>query len=307
MKLKGVALACSAGALWALSGIMCQFLFEKFVSPEWLVSVRLLAAGLLLTSISFFQPTSRKQQKVLSKKFSARDLVSLLLFSLIGMLGVQYTYFKAIQYSGAAIATILQFTGPIFIFVYLVLHKEKKLKLIEVALLLVTFIGVFLIVAKGGLQTLNISTTGFMMGIASAITLAFYTVQPREILVKYGEMRIAGLGMLLAGLVFQLIRPIWRPQFQLDVSSLGLVISIVVFGTALPFLFQLSSLRFIEASLAGVLTVTDPILATILSVWFFHSRFTSIQLLGFVVVIVSVILLTRLSDKNTLPEDKVID
>lgn len=143
MKLKGVALACSAGALWALSGIMCQFLFEKFVSPEWLVSVRLLAAGLLLTSISFFQPTSRKQQKVLSKKFSARDLVSLLLFSLIGMLGVQYTYFKAIQYSGAAIATILQFTGPIFIFVYLVLHKEKKLKLIEVALLLVTFIGVF--------------------------------------------------------------------------------------------------------------------------------------------------------------------
>ncbi|MBM7710960.1 DMT family transporter [Enterococcus xiangfangensis] len=302
MKIKGVIFACSAGALWAVSGIMCQILFKEYlVSPEWLASTRLLAAGGLLTGISFFQ------RSVPRKNFSSKDLLSLVLFSLIGMLGVQYTYFKAIQYSGAAIATILQFTGPIFIFIFLVLHKEKRINLRETALLIVTFISVFLIVTKGEVETLNISAAGFVMGIASAITLAFYTIQPRKLLVKYGETRIAGLGMLIAGLTFQLIHPIWRPDFQMDSYSLSLVSSIIIFGTALPFLFQLSSLRFIEASLAGVLTVTEPILATLLSVLLFNSQFTKIQLLGFVGVIISVILLTRLSDKKIVPEDELTD
>lgn len=301
MKVRGVLLACSAGALWALSGIMCQILFEDyFVSPEWLASVRLLTAGLLLTGLNSLQ------RNVPRRKISAKDFLSLLLFSLIGMLGVQYTYFKAIQYSGAAIATILQFTGPIFIFIFLVMNKEKKINFIEVLLMAATFIGVFLIVAEGNIKTLNISMMGFAMGIASAVTLAFYTLQPRTLLVKYGEMRIAGLGMLIAGLAFQPIRPIWRPEFQMDGYSFGLVLSIIVFGTALPFLFQLSSLRFIEASLASVLTVVEPILATILSVLLFNSRFAGIQLIGFVVVIGSVILLTRFSDKKVLPEDQQI-
>lgn len=302
MKIRGVLLACSAGALWALSGIMCQILFDDYqVSPEWLASVRLFSAGVLLIVISLFQ------RNVPRKKFSMKDLFSLVLFSVIGMLGVQYTYFKAIQYSGAAIATILQFTGPIFIFIYLVLNKEKQIKFIEVLLMAATFIGVFLIVAEGNLQTLNVSTMGFVMGIASAITLAFYTLQPRELLVKYSEMRIAGLGMLIGGIAFQPIHPIWQPEFQMDSFSLGLVISIILFGTALPFLFQLSSLRFIEASLASVLTVVEPILATILSVLLFKSRFVGIQVLGFVVVIGSVILLTRFSNKKVLLEDERIE
>lgn len=304
MKFKGVLLACSSGALWALSGIMCQILFEEyFVSPEWLVSVRLLSAGVLLTGLTLLQEKGRRKRK----KFTLRDFVGLLLFSLIGMLGVQYTYFKAIQYSGAAIATILQFTGPIFIFLFLVANKEKRLNFFEFVLMAATFIGVFFIVMEGGTASLSLSTMGFFMGIASAGTLAFYTIQPRLLLIKYGEMRIAGLGMLIAGLAFQLIHPVWRPDFQMDCYSVGLVISIIIFGTALPFLFQLSSLRFIEASLASVLTVTEPILATILSVLLFNSQFAGMQVVGFGLVLFSVIFLTRLSDKNEQPKEERVD
>lgn len=145
--------------------------FEEYqVSPEWLASVRLLTAGVLLTGLNAFQTKAPR------RKFSTRDFVSLLLFSLIGMLGVQYTYFKAIQYSGAAIATIcnLQVRSS---FYFLVFNKEKKINVLEVLLMVATFVGVFLIVAEGSLQTLNISTMGFAMGMASAVTLAFYTLQ----------------------------------------------------------------------------------------------------------------------------------
>lgn len=72
-------------------------------------------------------------------------------------------------------------------------------------------------------------------------------------------------------------------------------------------LFQLSSLRFIEASLASVLTVVEPILATILSVVLFNSHFVAVQIIGFAVVIGSVLLLTRLSDKQVLPKEERIE
>ncbi|GCF94950.1 permease [Enterococcus florum] len=293
MKIKGVFFAIFAASMWAISGIMSEMLFTRYlVSPEWLVSTRLLISGILLTLL-----TVVSEKEKLSRLVRSSDVVSLLLFSIVGMLGVQYTYFKAIQYSGAAIATILQFTGPIFIFLYLVSQKEKSANLAEFFLLILTFSGIFFIVTQGNLQKLEISGLGFLMGIASAITLAFYTLQPRKLLVSYGEVPIVGLGMLIAGLVFQLIHPVWRPNFDGDFFSACLVAAIVFFGTALAFLFYLSSLRFIEASLASVLTAFEPILATILSILLFHHTFGKIQLMGFVAVIASVIVLTRLSNK----------
>lgn len=77
MKIRGVLLACSAGALWALSGIMCQILFEEYlVSPEWLASVRLLTAGVLLTGLNLFQ-----RKGTAAKIFSVRFFQSAAVFS----------------------------------------------------------------------------------------------------------------------------------------------------------------------------------------------------------------------------------
>lgn len=294
MKIKGIFLASFAAAMWAISGIMSELLFEHYsVSPEWLVSTRLLVSGILLFLLTLI---SKKKEGLL--RIGSKDIISLLLFSIIGMLGVQYTYFKTIQYSGTAVATILQFTGPIFIFLYLVIRKEKRANVVEFLLLLGAFFGIFVIVTQGSLEKLEISPFGFFMGIASAITLAYYTLQPRKILAKYGEVTIVGLGMLIAGILFQFIHPIWYPNFSADLFSILLVVGIVIFGTALAFLFYLSSLQYIEASLAGVLTALEPILATILSILVFHQGFGLIKLLGFVIVIMTVMVLTRISGRE---------
>jgi drug/metabolite transporter (DMT)-like permease len=56
-----------------------------------------------------------------------------------------------------------------------------------------------------------------------------------------------------------------------------------------------------------VLTVTEPILATILSVLLFNSQFAGMQVVGFGLVLFSVIFLTRLSDKNEQPKEERVD
>lgn len=44
--------------------------------------------------------------------------VQLVIFSVIGMVGLQYTFVKTIEVSDAIVATLLQFLAPIFIILY---------------------------------------------------------------------------------------------------------------------------------------------------------------------------------------------
>ena len=48
-KVKGITLAGLGGSLWGVSGILAQLLFNEFnASSEWLVSIRLVFAGILI-------------------------------------------------------------------------------------------------------------------------------------------------------------------------------------------------------------------------------------------------------------------
>ena len=47
-----------------------------------------------------------------------KDVISILIFSLVGIICLQFSFFKAIETSNAATATILQYLSPIFIVIY---------------------------------------------------------------------------------------------------------------------------------------------------------------------------------------------
>ena len=48
-KVKGITLAGLGGSLWGVSGVLAQLLFNEFsASSEWLVSTRLVFAGILI-------------------------------------------------------------------------------------------------------------------------------------------------------------------------------------------------------------------------------------------------------------------
>lgn len=291
IKHKGVFLAASAAMMWALSGIVGQLLFESFgVSPEWLVTTRMLFSGVILLTFA------AKYQKInIFELFaSTKNSLEILLFATIGMFGVQYTFFKTIATSSAAIATILQFTGPIFIALYVALLTGKMPSLKMLGLLASTFAGVFLIVTHGQLNSLSISPAAFWWGIASALTLAFYTIQPRHLLNHFGTLVTVGWGMTIGGLVANLIHPIWQVDFSLTGQSLLLVAIVIVVGTIFAYLFYLSSLTYITVTLASILTALEPILATIFSVFLFDLKLSLIDIVGILLVLGSILFLQKL-------------
>ncbi len=292
---KGILLAVTGAILWGINGTFVDLVFSTLKAPvEWVVGTRLLGAGIIILLYSILI----KKEKIFSIFKSSKDMSILLLFALIGMSGCQYLFFLSIEKNGAGLATILQFTSPIFIYLYLVLKKEKKMFLQELFYIMLTFLGVFLVVTRGNLTKLDVNILGLLIGIGSAIGVTFYTLQPRRILKKYGSSVVVGWGMLIGGGVFQFVHPIWQPGFNIDKKVILYMGFIIVIGTAVSFCCYLGSLNYIEASLSNITAALEPLVANILTPLLLNQILPPIQIIGIGIVLLSVLLFANFSEKN---------
>lgn len=287
-------LAGLGATLWGINGTFADVVFSQLNAPvEWVVGTRLSMAGLLILIYSRFIV---KEHIFLILK-SRKSLVDLLLFSVIGMVSCQYLFFLSIGKNGAGLATILQFVSPILIYLYLVIRREKKVFPKEILYIVMTFFGIFLVVTKGNIGQLEISVSGLLIGMGSAVGVAFYTLQPRLLLKEFGAPIVVGWGMLFGGVFFQFIHPIWRPGFEVDWRVVMYMAFIVVIGTALAFTLFLASINYIEPSLSNILAALEPLVANILTVLLLKQAWSFVQVIGILLVLVSVILFANYGEK----------
>ena len=161
-------LALFAASLWGISGACAQYLFQqKGISIDWLVSVRLLVAGALLLVLAALQG-----QAVWAIWRTPGTAVPLLAFGVLGMLGVQYTYFAVIEASNAATGTVLQYLGPTVIVVFLAIRQRRWPHRVELLALVLALVGTLLLVTHGDLSVLHISPRAWFWGLSSACALA---------------------------------------------------------------------------------------------------------------------------------------
>lgn len=289
-KLRGMLLASLASSLWAISGISGEILFKKFnFSSDWLVSTRTLISGILLFLIVIFI----EKKSVLKPLKNKRDCAGIILFGTAGMYLVQYTYFKTIELSNVSFATILQFTAPFFIFIYESIKNKKVPAVSTVILLFMTILGVIFIVTKGNFSNLSVSLEALLLGIISAIMIAFYSTYPKKLLKKYGSITVVGWGMIVGSIISNIIHPIWKIEGDVNTQSIIQVIIVVILGTSIAYLIYIASLNYISSSLAGILTAFEPVLAAILSVAIFGLKFSFIEIVGFILVFVSIFILEK--------------
>mgnify|MGYP000998329892 FL=1 len=290
MKLRGMLLASLASSLWAISGISGEILFKKYnFSSDWLVSVRTLISGILLFVIVIFI----EKKSVLKPLKNKKDFIGIILFGTAGMYLVQYTYFKTIELSNVSFSTILQFTAPFFIFIYESIKNKKIPAFSTLILLFMTILGVVFIATKGKISSLSVSPEALLLGLISAIMIAFYSIYPKKLLKKYGSITVVGWGMIVGSVISNIVHPIWKIQGNVNTESIIQVTVVVILGTSVAYLIYIASLNYISSSLAGILTAFEPVLAAILSVIIFGLTFSVVELIGFALVFVSIFILEK--------------
>ncbi|MCY0882203.1 MAG: EamA family transporter, partial [Firmicutes bacterium] len=221
---------------------------------------------------------------------NGRHVLALIVFAIVGLLGVQYTYFVAIQAGNAAAATLLQYMAPVMITAYTIWRARRHPTVKEVSAVILAVGGTALLVTDGQAH-LSISTVALIWGIISALSLAFYTVFPMQLLRTYGAQVLMSWAMVLAGIVMAAGVP--HPLARVDVSwgTWGIVTFVVIGGTLMAFVLFMTSLRDLMPHEASLLATIEPLTATAATVVWLHVHFGGWALLGAGAVLGTVLIL----------------
>jgi len=292
----GFVIALVAAALFGIGGTLAQFLFtQRGVGVDWLVTMRLLTAGVLLLAFV----TLRGGRAVLAVW---RDPGTLLLFGLFGMLGVQYTYMAAIDASNTATATVIQYTAPAMVALWLALAGRRLPNLRETGAIVLALAGTFLLVTHGDVAKLSISPAALWWGIASAVTAAFNSIQPSVLLKKHGPAMVTGWGMLIGGVALSFRHAPWEVTGRWDVQAIVFLVFILLFGSLLSFYLTLKALQMIGAQASSLLSCGEPLAAAVLAVFWLSVHWTAMDWLGGALILATVVLLSREQSAETQAE-----
>lgn len=297
---KGFCLAALAALFWGVSGTFAQFLFQqRGINIEWMITMRLLISGFFLLIFAKLGEKSDLFEIWRDKK----DAVQLMIFSIVGMLAVQYTYFAAIKHSNAATATVLQYAGPVMIAIYLAFKNKKVPAFLEMTAIILAVLGTVLLVTHGDISSLSISGAALFFGLASAVSLAIYTLQPVKLLSKYKSSVVIGWGMLCGGIVFSFVKAPWEIEGDWDFQAFGYTTFIVIFGTLIAFYAYLSAVKIIGGQKTSLLASMEPLSATVLAVLWLNVSYSTVDWIGSFFIISTVFLLSIKPKKVKLIED----
>lgn len=295
-RLKGIAMIIVGSIFWGATGPMMEWLLLKTaMTVEFMLAVRLTIAGILVLSIVAMQKKS-----VFSIWKNRNHSAQLLIFSVIGMIGLQFTFVKSIEVSNAIIATLLQFLAPIFIVVYTSIIGRILPPRSQLIGIFGTLVGLFLLLTNGSLSGLLVSSQALVWGLLLGFTYAFYTLYPARLMAEVGVIIIIGWGMIIGGLIFSVTGQLWKPSqwlLLLDPVNVVIIIATGIFGSIAYILF-LTSLKYISPVEASILSSVEPLTAMVISVVWLGATLYGWQYVGILLMLVFVAYLSIAGSKK---------
>lgn len=294
-RLKGIIFIVSGAILWGATGPLMEWLLNHTsLTVSFMLTIRLSVAGMIL--LTYLLLTGKNIFGIWQHKLWGRQLI---VFGIVGMLGVQFAFVAAIHESNAVLATLLQFLAPIFVVAYVSLSLKKWPPKYQVIGIIGTLMGLFLLLTNASFDSLLISPKALLWGVAVGLTFAFYTLYPARLMREWSVLLVVGWGMLIGGLTLGIVSRVWLSNQWVvfnDFKTLLLMIALIFFGTV-AFILFLSSMKYITAVETSILSSIEPLTAMIISVIVFGTSLGFWQLVGVFVMLVCVTWLSIAGEK----------
>lgn len=277
----GIMLVLISGIMWGFSGVIGQYIFlNSTMNSVQLSIIRQFVSGIILLTISVI----KKDKKLFSVWKSGKRICSFLIFSLTGILGLQLTYFLAIEYSNAATGTIIQFTYIIMILVYTAIVLHNKPKSYETVAVLCAFCGIFLIATHGQLNSLAVSKESLIWGLSSAVCFTIYCLYPQKLYDDFGLINVIGWGSVLSSILLAVTTGTYRlPEVPANIILLSVAVAII--GSLFPFVLYGIGIRILGSVKASLFVTVEPVTSAVLTWLCFKTKFVLPDIVGFVLIL----------------------
>lgn len=275
----------SAAFFFALIAVIGKTVLNSGISPFDLLVLQYTASILFLTV--YFAATDIGRLKI-----SRQRLKDVLIQGFIGGAPTTILFYMALEVMNAGVASMLLFTHPVLISIYFIATKSKKITVTNNLALILAVLGSIMVinVFNAGIQSVPIM--GIIFGVASSAAYAFFNINA-DIKLKGMEPMVVPFYTSLASLIeVIIINPgFFRFDFELTPSILIYACELGVISGILPVVLLYKGISLLGADKASIVATTELPITIILSYFVLGEKMELVQLLGIVMIMVSIIIL----------------
>lgn len=282
--------------MWATSGIFIKLILTSAEISEYTLAFYRDSATffcLLIILLIFRRPLLKVERRDIPW-LAALGGLGLGIFHLLWNFGVGI--------NGVAVSTVQQAIMPIILAVAArLIFKEAfdTRKIIAVAL---TLSGAFFIsgLLRGGGEEINVA--GVLVGFAIPVTYAMFNLFGKRITGKYHPFTILTYGFGFGALILLPIQFFVPAPLSFPPVSFLWLGGLVIISTLLPFALYTATLRKIQVSVAGLLSMAEIPIAFLYAYILFREMFSFYQWIGTALIVGGISLFVVLNRRRGAPK-----
>jgi len=237
------------------------------VSPLSLVGIRTFLGTFFLLMLYVFKKTK------ITKELIYTGLI------MGPLLAVHWsTMFKSIELNSVAVGIGLVFSYPIFVLLIEYL-RGKKITILQVVVVLVGFIGLFLLLDFSTISSFK----GVSYGLVSALTLSILIIYGSSKSDTFGGFNVAFVQVLFAALI---LSPFTYEGFAWMIENLLVSLFLGFFLTGVGLAVYWYVVKIISPISVGTITYLEPVTGVIIGALILNEELKISQYIGFAIVLI---------------------
>jgi DME family drug/metabolite transporter len=285
---KGALLVMGAGCLWGTFGILTKTAYAlTTLGPISLALFRLIFAvpflGVLIVAKRYRIAVSRGEVWL----FVGFGFFSLTIFEAL--------YFTSLAYTTVQHAAALLYTAPAFVAILSWFFLKERFTSRKIVAVVLSVVGAFLILGLLEKEPLFASRTqiGDWLALGSGLAYSTWYIFGKVLCRDREPAVTAFWGMCIGGvMLFPLAFVTEGLPIPQSLIGWELVAAVGIIPTALAYLLYLAGLKLIEATTASVFAIMEPLTSAILAFFLFQEILTYASLVGFALIISSILLIS---------------
>jgi len=276
-----------AGTLWGTVGITTRLLYQLTATNPLSVGFFRLAFAAPVLGLACWALLGRKALHI-----ARRDLVRMALIG--GMLALyQACYFAAIVLVGVAVATLVTLClAPVLVALFSVVVLREPLTRRVIIALVCALVGIGCIVGvqSGGVLHAD-PVRGVALACGSALGYAILTLAGRSLAGRYAAIQVNAVGFAAGALLLLPLALASGFVVAYPAQGWALLVYLGVVPSALGYVLFLTGMRTTPATVSSILTLMEPLTATVLAWILFGERLGPLGLVGAVLLLGALLLL----------------
>lgn len=274
-----------ASVLWGTVGVCSQALYQSNPSnPLSVAFLRLAIATPLFGWMAWRQ---------LGWAWSAQSK-DWALMALMGLMQALYqgAFFAAVGYVGVTVATLVTLcSAPLLVALLAYALGRESLSLNTLAAMALALLGTFLLAnqpSQGEVRWLGIA-----LSVASALGYAVFTLAGRQLASTYSGLQINAVAFGSGALALGLLAWFTGLQLSYNLTGWALLLYLGLIPTALGYSLFLQGIKHTPATTASILTLAEPLTASLLAWVLLGERLGPSGLLGGLLLLLALGVLLR--------------